>query len=141
MIESNYKHKKSSWEDLYVSYDQLQDYLLAIDETNQIYTHSEIGKQAGFSDIPLPSTYPALFWQAFTLPWLTDQSSLILTAQKFEFDTPLTINQPYRGQITLKKLRNRQNKQWATHHLAIYLADQLVATVETTLVITGGKHE
>lgn len=141
MIEARYEQKKSRWEDLHVSYDELQAYLLTIDETNDVYTHSTTAKQAGFVDIPLPSTYPALFWQKFSLPWLTDQTSLILTEQKFKCHEPLIINQPYRGQITLEKLRSRHNKQWATHMLAIYHGSDIVATVQTTLVITGGINE
>lgn len=141
MIEIQYEHKKSNWEDLHVSYEKLQEYLLTIDETNEVYTNQITAKQADFDDIPLPSTYPALFWQKFSLPWLTDQSSLILTVQNFKFYKPLTINQQYRGQITLEKLRSRLNKQWATHNLEIFREEELVATVQTTLVITGGTNE
>lgn len=140
MIQNSYEKEKSDWVDLHVSANQLQQYLQVIENESTVYLTTAHAKQAGFKDIPLPATYPALFWQEFSLPWLTDQS-LVLTEQTFEYHQPLTINQNYTGQITLAKFRKRMNKLWATHLLHIYLEKKLVATVQTTLLITGDLNE
>lgn len=139
MIPNHDEKKQSQTIDLSVSHAQLQKYLRAINETNEFYQSSSLANQAGFADIPLPATYPAVFWQDFSLPWLTNDMSLMLTEQIFNYVEPLTINQQYQGHITLDKVRKLFNKQWATHKLHIYKKTTLIATVQTTLVITGDE--
>jgi len=139
VIDSRYEKEKTSWEDFCVSYDALQQYIQIIDETNTFYMCSSTAKQAGFPDIPLPVTYIALFWHTFSIPWLKDQVSTVLTTQSFDYQAPLFINQPYRAQITLDKLRCHHDKQWASHILHVYNQGMVVATMKTTLVLTTGE--
>lgn len=138
MIDQRFEKATSEWVKLSVTEDELKSYLITINEHHPLYTNKAVAKQAGYQDIPLPPAYPALFWQAFSLIWLKDQSHLILTAQDFHYKKPLTINQSYDGQITLKKLLTRQKTQWAIHELAIYQHSQIIATIETTLLLNLG---
>lgn len=141
MINSIFEQTSSDWVSLTVSFDKLKAYLITINESHPLYTNKTIAIQAGYSDIPLPPAYPSLFWQFFTLPWMENQSGVILTAEKYYYNEPLFINQHYEGQITLKKLITRKNKQWVIHQLVIYQATKLIATVETTLLLIKGASQ
>ncbi len=136
MIDKLYVKSTSDWITLSVSYDKLNEYLIAIKENQPLYTNKKVAKKAGFNDLPLPPAYPSLFWQFFTLPWMENESQVILTSEIFHYNEPLFINQRYQGQITLKQLINRTDKQWAIHELTIYQKSKVVATVETTLLLT-----
>jgi len=137
MINDTYKQNRTSWETFRVTYDALQQYVVTFDETNPIYLDKQLAKKAGFQDIPLPATYPSLFWQDFYIPWLENQPPFMLNAQTFTYHEPMVINHNYCGQITLTKLRNHGNKQFAVHVLQLYDQIKVVATMTTTLVLTG----
>ena len=136
MIDHIYEKRQTAWEVFHVTYETLQQYLEIINETNPVYLDQQLAKKAGFQDIPLPTTYPSLFWQDFHLPWLDNQPPFMLNAQTFTYQKPMVINHKYHGQITLNKLRNRGNKQFAVHVLQLYDQATNVATIKTTLVLT-----
>src|SRR5699024_64196 len=141
MINSIFEQTSSDWVTLTVSFDKLTDYLITINESHPLYTNKTIAIQAGYSNIQLPPAYPSLFWQFFTLPWMENQSGLILTAQEYYYTDMLLINQHYETHIILKKLIARKNKQWAIHQLDIYQETSLIATVETTLLLIKGASQ
>lgn len=136
MIDKIYEKRQTNWETFRVAYDALEQYLVTIDETNPIYLDQQIAKKAGFQDRPLPPTYPSIFWQDFHIPWLDNQALFMLNAQTFTYQEPMVINYEYRGQITLNKLRNHGNKQFAVHVLQLYDQEKNIATIKTTLMLT-----
>ena len=137
MIDDTFEQRQTSWETFRVTYDALQQYVVTIDEENPIYLDKQLAKKAGFQDIPLPATYPSLFWQDFYIPWLENQAPFMLNAQTFTYYEPMVINHNYCGQITLTKLRNHGNKQFAVHVLQLYDQAKVVAMMTTTLVLTS----
>lgn len=137
MIDPRFLHAKTGMVTLRVTHEALQKYVETIGELNPIYFDKNIACQAGFEDIPLPATYPSLFWNAFQPIWLKNQASFMLSSQVFTYIRPLLINHDYQGELTLTALRKSVNKQFAVHILRLYDQSSLVATVKTTIVLTN----
>lgn len=132
-----YEKSQTKWETFFVTYEDLQQYLMTIGETNLVYIDHRHARAVGLQDIPLPTTYLSLFWQDFHIPWLDNQPPFILNAKSFTYNEPMFINHEYHGQITLSTLRKRGNKQFAIHDFQIYTQEKMVATMKTTLMLTA----
>lgn len=118
-----------------VTREEIRRYCEVIGETNNIFFKLESAKNAGFTDLVLPVTYPMLFWKYIDVPWLKSQISIIQGEQSFEYNEALVANKDYVCQITLVKVRQRGRKKFLQHELCISHNGKLIATSNTTLVL------
>lgn len=118
-----------------VSRAAVRDYCDAVWEENPMYRNIQAAKEAGYPDLPLPATYPALFWQKVEVPWLQNMGPLVQTSQTFTYHEPLLANQTYTCSIMLNQVRAFGQKQLLYHTLDVRKEDRLIATSETTLMI------
>jgi|SRR5690625_1495357 len=121
-----------------VSRAAVRDYCDAVWEENPMYRNIQAAKEAGYPDLPLPATYPALFWQKVEVPWLQNVGPLVQTSQTFTYHEPLLANRTYSCSIVLDQVRAFGKKQLLFHTLYVKKEDCLIATSETTLMIE--KH-
>ena len=118
-----------------VTRENVRNYCHIIEEENQVFHDLNMAENAGYLDLPVPTTYPTLFWQYIETPWLTDQASIIQTEQNFIYKQPLIANITYACHITLLKVRNRGNKQFLKQRLYIQQAETVIATSDTTIIL------
>lgn len=134
MIDKKWMGAKTKLVPIQVTRTEIQEFCQVIMETNQIYHDTTIAMKAGYEDIPLPPTYPALFWQRIELPWLQNNLSTIQSEQAFSYKNALIANKTYHCQIELQKLRTRENQQFLFHRLSIYDGKELAVTSDTTML-------
>src|SRR5699024_9132484 len=121
-----------------VSRAAVRDYCDAVREENPMYRDIEAAKDAGYPGLPLPATYPALFWQKVEIPWLQNVGPLVQTSQTFTYHEPLLANRTYTCSIVLNQVRVFGKKLLLYHTLYVKKEDRLIATSKTTLMVE--KH-
>lgn len=118
-----------------ITRDEVRQYCQAILEDHPMYHDIKAAKQANYSDIPLPATYPSLFWQALDIPWFAGITGMIQTNQTFTYNEPLLANTTYSCYIVLEKVRTFGRQHFLHHTLYVERMDQVAATSETTLMV------
>ncbi|MEI3611486.1 FAS1-like dehydratase domain-containing protein [Pseudogracilibacillus sp. SO30301A] len=118
-----------------ITREEVQKYCRVISEENPIYHQVQAARKAGYKDIPIPPTFPTLFWQALKTPWLDSDAVVIHSEQTFSYEVPLISNMTYQCKIILGNIRTRGNKQFLKHRLLIFDNNIEIATSETTLVL------
>lgn len=118
-----------------ITREEVQKYCQVISEKNPIYHQVQAAQKARYEDIPIPPTYPTLFWQALKIPWLGSDAFIIHSEQTFSYEVPLITNKRYQYKIILESIRTRGNKQFLKHRLLIFDNKVEIATSETTLVL------
>src|SRR5690625_2623217 len=118
-----------------VTRENIRHYCHVIEEDNQVFHDRSVAKKAGYSDLPVPPTYPTLFWQYIDIPWLTAQSSTILTEPRFIYEQQLIANMTYACSINLYKVSFRGNKCFLKQRLQIEQGEKVIATSDTTLIL------
>jgi len=126
---------KTEIQSIKITRKEVRQYCEVIDEKSHLYYDVTVAKNKGFDDIPLPATYPTLFWQKFNIPWLERKGTIIQGEQSFSYEEPLVANQTYHCQIVLEKVRSRLNNDFLYHRLYIYHGDTVAATGNTTLIL------
>ncbi|WP_194165606.1 MaoC family dehydratase N-terminal domain-containing protein [Oceanobacillus sp. CFH 90083] len=135
MIDKKWIGTTTEWISTKVTRKEVQEFCTVIGEENLLYQNITVAKEAGYADIPLPPTYPILFWQSIELPWLTDDFTMLQSDQSFSYEHTLIANKTYHCQIQLQKLRTQSNQQFIVHRLSIDDGDGLAATSDTTMVL------
>ena len=135
MIDKKWIGATTEWISIKVTSREIQQFCRVIDEENLIYYDKNAAKEAGYPDIPLPPTYPILFWKSIEFPWLTDTFTMIQSDQSFSYKQTLITNKIYQCQIKLKKLRTRGNQQFIVHRLSIYDGNTLAAESDTAMML------
>ena len=135
MIDQRWVGKRTERSFFTISREEIRAYCAVIGEKNPIYLHVETAHLNGYEDVLIPPTYPSLFWQKVTIPWIEQDALLLQREQSFSYQKALIANKQYGCEIVLRKIRNHGAKQYVVHDLFVTNAETTVLTSAITFVV------
>lgn len=90
-----------------------------------------------------PATMPVIFWQAFDIPWLDLEMSLIHGSQHFAYEQPITAGMLLHCELSLIKVEQKIGRTgpltFFTHSLVCTCGNALIVTADTVLIKVNGE--
>lgn len=145
MIDHCWEDKMTDPFEIYVSREWIQQYSHLIGDHSPIYHDPKQAIEKGYQDIIAPLTFPIVFWQYTSIPWLENQGPFIHRDQTFHYNEPIMANRSYICQIRLQRLITKPHIQYLENELVGHNKSSTLGIPSfraiSTLILKGEEND